>query len=236
MTDAQMVIVLGTVAAGFVIILMVYKGIVAPLGRLVADTVIKPAAQRHHQRKMAEAVLELKKREQPLVAAPRTTDLVAKHDRRRQLAGHAIRVGSRLVMSLVVLPMMAVRWVSRMAHRLARKTPALKKAWAKKRSARRWQKLGQLRGKPDRKAPYQRALQKLPLAEFQDRQLYVGNKIRVATTYRIFVDGEWQSVTWVAEPISNKSYWLAGSPQEDPQIEGFLTDRKSLPLQSQAVH
>ena len=123
-----------------------------------------------------------------------------------------------------------------MTHRLARKAPALKKAWARKRSARRWQKLGQLRGKPDRKARYQRALGKLPLAEFQERQLYVGEKVRIATTYRIFTDGEWQSVTWVAEPASNKTYWLAGSPQEDPQIEGFLSDRKALPLQSQAVH
>ena len=236
MTDAQMVIVLGTVAAGLVATIMVYKGIVAPLGRLVANTVIKPAANRYHQRKLAEAVLELKKRER-LVAAPRAIEqLVVKHARWRRLAGHAIRVGSRLVMSLVVLPLMAVRWVSQMAHRLARKTPALKKAWAKKRSARRWQKLGQLRGKPDRKARYQRALGKLPLAEFQDRQLFVGNKIRVATTYRIFADGEWQSVTWVAEPASNKTYWLAGSPTEDPQIEGFLTDRKALPLQSQAIH
>ena len=123
------------------------------------------------------------------------------------------------------------------AAHVASRLKAWREAQPQRELSRKWQKLANFRvGRPDRKARYQRALGKLPLAEFQNRQLYVGDKIRVATTYRIFADGEWQSVTWVAEPASNKTYWLAGDPQEDPQIEGFLNDRKALPLQSQAVH
>lgn len=58
---------------------------------------------------------------------------------------------------------------------------------------------------------------------------YRGDVLRLVTTYRLKSEGEWQSVSRVHEPETGQSYWLAGDPEEDPRLEGFLLDRRAMP-------
>ena len=244
MTNFQLGLVVIALAALTAII--TWKAIVAPLGRAIAHGWFEPAIRARYQRKLMQARADAKAREQRVKAALEANKMAAVEKAKAVEARRLLRLKRqalrrrrfRKALKLMwTLPMTGLNGLASAAAHVASRVKAWREAQPQRKLSRKWQKLSDFRvGRPDRKARYQRALGKLPMAEFQDRQLFVGDKIRVATTYRIFADGEWQSVTWVAEPASNKTYWLAGDPKEDSQIEGFLMDRKALPLQSQAVH
>jgi len=86
-------------------------------------------------------------------------------------------------------------------------------------------------GRANRKA---RGFARLSVVDADRPRIFRGDVLRVATVYRLrTVDGE-ELATFVSEPASQRSYWLAGST-EDPSIEGFLEDRRALPV-STAVH
>ena len=221
MTNFQLGLVVIALAAMTAII--AWKAIVVPLGRAVADGWIKPAIRARYQRKLMQARAEAKAREQLVQAALEAKKEAAKEKARAEVVRRRLRVKRRALRRRRIRQALKLIWALPVSvlNGLIDQVRAWREAQPERELSQKWRKLADLRdGKTDQKARHQRALGKLPLAEFQDRQLYVGDKIRVATTYRIFADGDWHNVTWVAEPVSNKSYWLAGSPQEDPQIEG----------------
>lgn len=69
------------------------------------------------------------------------------------------------------------------------------------------------------------ALRKLG-ATVVDRSTFRGDVFRSATVYRLRDQGEWLTATLVYE--DGQFFWLPGGPKDDPQLEGFLVDRRAI--------
>lgn len=95
---------------------------------------------------------------------------------------------------------------------------AEQRAWRRVEESTRWVK-------PTHQARALRELRKRG-AVFVGRLTFRGEVPKYVTVYRIRDQGEWETATLVHE--DGRQYWLPGDPKEDPQLEGFLVDRKAI--------